>query len=184
MPAWPFSRQLSSGPPSYRPTAPRPSDPAGSGMGSVRSIVYARFHWPISRVPFPQNLLSRNGSLGCSLRCVHEASDFPPILQGHSRRRGEADFLAERRCPGEGVFLADDGEKGTGSVLDRENRALIGCCWPKLRFSGALMSNITREHARHFRVFCRECKNRGLDGGEGRIRTPETLQDSRGRIQP
>ena len=35
-----------------------------------------------------------------------------PISQHHSRGKGAADFLAERRCPGEGVFLADDGAKG------------------------------------------------------------------------
>ena len=31
--------------------------------------------------------------------------------------------------------------KATGSVLDRENRALITCCWPKLRFSAARNAN-------------------------------------------
>ena len=37
-------------------------------IGSVRLVVYAGF--------FALDLLSRNGSLGCLLRCVHEASDF------------------------------------------------------------------------------------------------------------
>ena len=32
--------------------------------------------------------------------------------QRHSLGKGEANFLAEKRCPGEGVFLADDGAKG------------------------------------------------------------------------
>src|SRR5712691_4721535 len=32
-----------------------------------------------------------------------------------------------------------------------------------------------REHAHHFRVFCGESENRRLGGGEGGIRTPETL---------
>ena len=41
-----------------------------------------------------------------------------------------------------------------------------------------------REHAHYFRVSRRERENRGLSGGEGRIRIPETLQDLRGGIQP
>jgi len=73
----PFSGQPSSGPPSYRPTAPCPSDPARPGMGSVRSVIHARFRSPISVVPFVLNLLSRKGSPGCSLCSAHEASDFP-----------------------------------------------------------------------------------------------------------
>jgi hypothetical protein len=44
--------------------------------------------------------------------------------------------------------------------------------------------NKARECADYCRVFCRERENRRLAGGEGRIRTPETLQDSRGGIQP
>ena len=35
-----------------------------------------------------------------------------------------------------------------------------------------------------FEFFCRERENSGLYGGEGRIRTPETLQDWRGGIRP
>ncbi len=75
--AWPFSGQLSSEPRSHRPTAPHSSDPAGPAMGSVQSVVYARFRSPISRVPFALNLLSRRGLLGCSLCSVHEANDSP-----------------------------------------------------------------------------------------------------------
>ena len=41
-----------------------------------------------------------------------------------------------------------------------------------------------REHAQYFRFFRRERGSRGLAGGERRIRTPETLQDSRCGIQP
>jgi len=41
-----------------------------------------------------------------------------------------------------------------------------------------------RERPQYFRFFHRERGNRGLLGGEGRIRTPETLQDLRGAIQP
>ncbi len=44
-----------------------------------------------------------------------------------------------------------------------------------LGFSSALRSRKMREYARYFEVFCRERKNRGLGGGEGGIRTPETL---------
>ena len=77
MQAWSFSGQLSSELPSYRPTAPGASDPAGPRMGSLRSVIHARFRLPTSRVPFSQNLLSRKGSPGCSLCSVHEASDFP-----------------------------------------------------------------------------------------------------------
>jgi hypothetical protein len=62
--------------------------------------------------------------------------------------------------------LSVTGRKGTGSILDRENRALISCCRPKLRFSGALKSNKLREQAHYFRVFRRERKKRGLAGGE------------------
>lgn len=62
--------------------------------------------------------------------------------------------------------LAHDGAMGTGWVLDRENRAFISCCWPKLRISGALGSNKVREHAQYFRFFGRERENRGLAGGE------------------
>ena len=91
MQAWPFSGQPFSGPPSYRPTAPRPSDPARPGMGSVRSVIHSRFRSSISHVPFSVNLLSRKGSPGCSLCCVHEASDYP-ISQRHSRRKGEAGY--------------------------------------------------------------------------------------------
>jgi hypothetical protein len=60
---------------------------------------------------------------------------------------------------GECGFLADDGAKGTGSVLDRENRALITCGRPKLRFSGALKSNKVREYAQYFRFLRREREN-------------------------
>jgi hypothetical protein len=84
--AWPFSGRSSSGPPSYRPTVPRPSDPARPGMGSVRSVIHARFRSPISRVPFALNLLSRKGSPGCSLRCVHEASDFSHFPTSFARK--------------------------------------------------------------------------------------------------
>jgi hypothetical protein len=62
--------------------------------------------------------------------------------------------------------------KGTGWILNRENRALIGFCWPKLRFSGAPKSNKLREHARYFRVFCRERENRGLLGGSAMNSNP------------
>jgi len=41
-----------------------------------------------------------------------------------------------------------------------------------------------RERAHYFRFIRRERESRGLLGGEGRIRTPETLQDLRGGIQP
>jgi hypothetical protein len=37
-----------------------------------------------------------------------------------------------------------------------------------------------REHADYFRVFCRERGNRGLAGGDGWIRTPETLSATAG----
>ncbi len=36
---------------------------------------------------------------------------------------GLADFLAERRCPANAFILADDGANGTGSVLEKKNRA-------------------------------------------------------------
>jgi hypothetical protein len=91
MQAWAFSGQPSSGPPSYWPTAPRPSDPARPRMGRVRLVIYTRSRSPISRVPFALNLLSRKGSLGCSLRCVHEASDYPQF-RCHSRRKEEAGY--------------------------------------------------------------------------------------------
>ena len=39
------------------------------------------FRPPISRVPFALNLLSRKGSLGSSLRCVHEARDY--LIHSH-----------------------------------------------------------------------------------------------------
>jgi hypothetical protein len=75
VPTQPFSGQFSSGLSSHRPTAPHPSDdPAGKVMRSVRSV-HAHFRLPISGVPFFLNLLSRNGSLRCSLCSVHEASD-------------------------------------------------------------------------------------------------------------
>jgi hypothetical protein len=41
-----------------------------------------------------------------------------------------------------------------------------------------------REGAQYFRFPRRERENRGLLGGEGRIRTLETLGNSRGGIQP
>jgi len=41
-----------------------------------------------------------------------------------------------------------------------------------------------REHAHCFQVFRRERGNRGLCGGERRIRTPETFHDSLRAIQP
>jgi hypothetical protein len=40
------------------------SDPARPGIGSVRSVIQARFRLAISRVPFVLNLLSHSGSLG------------------------------------------------------------------------------------------------------------------------
>src|SRR5258708_5264447 len=53
-------------------------------MGTVRSV-YGCFRLPISGIPFSLNLLSRNSSLGCSLRCVHEASDCMSFAR---KRRG------------------------------------------------------------------------------------------------
>jgi hypothetical protein len=99
--AWPFSGQSFSGPPSYRPTAPRPSDPARAGMGSVRSVIHARFRSPSSRVPFALNLLSHKGSPGCSLCCVNEASDYLPYpmsfaQKGRSRLLARIDGLHDR----------------------------------------------------------------------------------------
>src|SRR6266851_1666411 len=98
----PFSGQFSSGPSSHRPTAPHLSDPAGRVMGSVRSA-YACFRLPISGVPFSLNLLSRNSSLGCSLRCVHEASDCL-LYSCHSRGNGEA---SDWKANGTGEIAAE-----------------------------------------------------------------------------
>jgi hypothetical protein len=42
--------------------------------------------------------------------------------------------------------------RGTGSILEGENRAQIRCCRPNLSFSGALRSKKMREHAHYFRV--------------------------------
>ena len=57
-------------------------------MGSVR-WVYGCFRLPISGLPFSLNLQSRSGSLGCSLRCVHQASDCL-LYSCQSRGNGEA----------------------------------------------------------------------------------------------
>ena len=44
-----------------------------------------------------------------------------------------------------------------------------------MSFSGHPSKKKTRERARYFRVFCRECEDCGLAGGESGIRTVETL---------
>jgi hypothetical protein len=72
-------------------------------IGSVRLVVYAGFRSPISRVPVALDLLSRNGSLGCLLRCVHEASDFRRF-PASSRGWEEAGYWSgpnDRRLEGE-----------------------------------------------------------------------------------
>jgi hypothetical protein len=48
--------------------------------------------------------------VGRTAAVTRETLDFSPL----------SEFLVA--TPGEGVFLADDGAKGTGSILDRENR--------------------------------------------------------------
>src|SRR5690349_6752420 len=58
-------------------------------------------------------------------------------------------------------------KKGTGSVLDRENRAVI-----ETGFSGAHSSNINPEHARYFQFLRGERGDRRLLGGEKGIRPP------------
>jgi len=117
--AWLFSGQPSSGPPSYRPTAPRPSDPARPGMVSVRSVVYARFRWPISRVPFALNLLSHKGSPGCSLCCVRQASDFPHFPTSFARK-GRSRLLARIDAP------HDRGDwKANGTEIAAKKRGLV-----------------------------------------------------------
>src|SRR5208282_510520 len=62
-------------------------------MGSVRSVVYARFRSPIECVAFAVNLLSRNGSPGCSLCSEHEASNFPHFPASFARN-GRSRLLA------------------------------------------------------------------------------------------
>src|ERR1035437_5291586 len=57
-------------------------------MGSVRSVIHAGCRSPISRGPLALNLLSRKGSLGCSLCPVHEASDFPYFPTSFARKGG------------------------------------------------------------------------------------------------
>jgi hypothetical protein len=56
----------------------------------------AEAHCP-PRVPFALNLLSRKGSLGCSLRCVHEASDYLPHFHLIRAEREKAAIGADRR---------------------------------------------------------------------------------------
>lgn len=60
-------------------------------------------------------------------------TDASLVRAGYSRRSFRSgqtfpssrstDFLAERRCLGEDVFLETMVRRGTGSILDRENRA-------------------------------------------------------------
>jgi hypothetical protein len=89
------------------------------------------------------NLLSRKGSLGCSLRSVHEASDFSHFPTSFARKErsrllaridglhdggdwkanGNGEIAAEKTRPSK----SGNWPKGTGSVRDRENRALISC---------------------------------------------------------
>ena len=66
--------------------------------------------------------------------------------------------------------------RGTGSVRDGENQARISRRGSNLSVSGALQVEEIREHAQYFRFLRGERRNRGLGGGEGGIRTPETLQ--------
>ena len=80
--------------------------------------------------------------------------------------RGSDDTIHSQTCAESHEEIVGYRWKGTGSILDRENRALISCCRPKLRFSGALKSNKLREQARYFRVFRRERKKGRLAGGE------------------
>ena len=75
------------------------------------------------------------------------------------------------------------GQKGTGLGLDGENLAEIGSSSPNPSFSAALRWEKMRERAQDSQAFCRERGMSGLVGGEGQIRTPETLHDSRGGIQ-
>ena len=65
--------------------------------------------------------------------------------------------------------------RGTGSVRDGENQARISRRGSNLSVSGALQVEEIREHAQYFRFLRGERRNRGLGGGEGGIRTPETL---------
>jgi hypothetical protein len=122
--AWLFSGQPSSGPPSYRASASRPSDPARPM--SVRSVVHAHFRSPTSRVPFALNLLSRGGSRGCSLCSEHEASDSPPF-PCHSRRMGETGhWLGMTIC----LIGRLGGESDREIASDKSKLKLLGTGYP------------------------------------------------------
>jgi hypothetical protein len=55
--------------------------------------------------------------------------------------------------------------KGTGLVLNRENRARIGSLTPEYELLRSPSKRRTRQRAHIFRVFCRGRENGGLLGG-------------------
>jgi hypothetical protein len=79
--------------------------------------------------------------------------------ENHSRTKGmeessrKGDVLAK-------AFWQRTVRRGTGSILDRENRAKIRCWRANLSFSGALRSRKYASIARYFRDFRREGGNK------------------------